>query len=101
DRMKLALNGLVVVALIIDEDDAILEDSWVALRGLPEITKDGADLAELIEDQIAEMLPRLDDRTVEDDTKLDEAMKRAARQVCQEEIGKRPEVTVMVSRLAT
>ncbi|MEM9319781.1 MAG: ribonuclease J, partial [Pseudomonadota bacterium] len=47
DRMKLALNGLVVVALIIDEDDAILEDSWVALRGLPEITKDGADLAEL------------------------------------------------------
>ncbi|MEM6607419.1 MAG: ribonuclease J [Pseudomonadota bacterium] len=99
DRMKLALNGLVVVALVVDEEDAILEDSWVSLRGLPEVTGDGADLAELIEDSIAEMLPRLDDRTVENDDKLDEAITRAARQICQAEIGKRPEVTVMVSRL--
>jgi ribonuclease J len=36
DRMKLALNGIVIVALIVDEEDEILEDSWVALRGLPE-----------------------------------------------------------------
>ncbi|MBF9036734.1 MBL fold metallo-hydrolase [Rhodobacterales bacterium HKCCE2091] len=99
DRMKLALNGLVVVALVVDEDDAILEDSWVALRGLPEMTDDNADLAELIEDEIAELLPRLDNRTVEDDDKLAEAITRVARQVCQSEIGKRPEVTVMVSRL--
>jgi ribonuclease J len=36
DRMKLALNGIVIVALIVDEEDEILEDSWVALRGLPQ-----------------------------------------------------------------
>ena len=100
DRMKLALNGLVVVALVVDEDDAILEDSWVALRGLPEVTRDGADLAEMIEDELADVLPRLDARTVENDDKLEEAIKRAARQTCQAEIGKKPEVTVMVSRLA-
>ena len=28
------------------------------------------------------------------------AMKRAARQVCQQEIGKKPEVTVVISRLS-
>ena len=100
DRMKLALNGLVIVALVVDEEDAILEDSWVALRGLPEITRDGADLAEMIEDELADLLPRLDARTVEDDHKLEEEIRRAARQTCQAEIGKRPEVTVMVSRLA-
>ena len=100
DRMKLALNGLVVVALVVDEEDAILEDSWVTLRGLPEITGDGADLAEMIEDELADVLQRLDARTVEDDEKLEEAVKRAARQTCQAEIGKKPEVTVMVSRLA-
>ncbi|MBF9032260.1 MBL fold metallo-hydrolase [Rhodobacterales bacterium HKCCE3408] len=99
DRMKLALNGLVIVALVVDEDESVLEDSWVSLRGLPEVTGDGADLAELIEDEIAEILPRLDARTVESDDKLDEVVTRAARQVCQAEIGKRPEVTVMVSRL--
>lgn len=100
DRMKLALNGLVVVALVVDEDDAILEDSWVALRGLPEITRDGADLAELIEDALGDMLPRLDARTVDNDDKLEDAVKRVARQTCQGEIGKKPEVTVLVSRLA-
>ena len=100
DRMKLALNGLVVVALVVDEDDAILEDSWVALRGLPEITRDGADLAEMIEDELVDVLQRLDPRTIDDDEKLEEVVKRAARQACQSEIGKKPEVTVMVSRLA-
>ena len=46
------------------------------------------------------ILQRLDARTTEDDDKLEEAITRAARQVAQAEIGKRPEVTVMVSRLA-
>ncbi len=99
DRMKLALNGLVIVALVVDEDDQILEDSWVALRGLPEMVGDGADLAEMIEDELAEILPRLDDRTVGNDDKLEEAIKRTARQICVTEIGKKPEVTVLVSRL--
>ncbi|MBO6602889.1 MAG: ribonuclease J [Roseicyclus sp.] len=99
DRMKLALNGLVIVALVVDEDDQVLEDSWVQLRGLPEIVGNGADLAEMIEDELAELLPRLDDRTVGDDDKLEEAIKRVARQVCVSEIGKKPEVSVLVSRL--
>ncbi|QBY00167.1 ribonuclease J [Rhodophyticola sp. CCM32] len=99
DRMKLAINGLVIVALIVDENDQVLEDSWVALRGLPELANNGADLAEMIEDDLSGLLPRLDDRTVGDDDKLEEAIKRAARQVCVSEIGKKPEVSVLVSRL--
>ncbi|MEM9756525.1 MAG: ribonuclease J, partial [Pseudomonadota bacterium] len=101
DRMRLAMNGLVIVALVVDEEDRVLEDSWVELRGLPEVTSDGADLGELIEDALSELLPRLGAGVVDDDDALDEAVTRAARQVCQAEIGKKPEVSVLVSRLMT
>jgi ribonuclease J len=99
DRMKLALNGLVAVALIVDEDDVLLEDSWVQLRGLPEVTNGGADLAEMIEDDLAEAIPRIDARTVMDDDKLEEAVRRIVRNLCLTEIGKKPEVAVLISRL--
>ncbi len=99
DRMKLALNGIVVVALIVDEDDDLLEDTWVALRGLPEIGERGEDLAGMIEEELAQALPRMGRKTIGDDDKLEEAVRRVAREVCISEIGKRPEVTVLVSRL--
>ncbi|NKX44361.1 ribonuclease J [Roseicyclus persicicus] len=99
DRMKLALNGLVAVALIVDEDDVLLEDSWVALRGLPETAGNGADLAEMIEDELAEAMPRFDGKTVNDDDRLEEAVRRVVRNLCLTEIGKKPEVTVLISRL--
>ncbi|WP_071673668.1 ribonuclease J [Nioella nitratireducens] len=98
DRMKLALNGLVVVAIIIDEDDEPLEDCWVELRGLPEMAGNES-VADMIEDQLSEVLPRLDNKTVMDDGKLEEAVRRVARQVCVSEIGRKPEVTVIISRL--
>ena len=98
DRMKLALNGLVVVALIVDEEDEPLEDCWVELRGLPE-TVGQQSLSDMIEDQLSELLPRLDGKTVMNDKKLEEAVRRVARQVCVSEIGRKPEVTVIISRL--
>jgi ribonuclease J len=99
ERMKMALNGMVVVALIVDEGDEILEDAWVAVKGLPEAGSSGVALQELIEDDLARMLPRLDARTVDDDEKLEDNVKRVVRQVCAQEIGKKPEVTLLVSRL--
>ncbi len=99
DRMKLALNGLVVVALIVDEDDEILADSWVELRGLPETVGKGESLADMIEDDLSEFLPVLKPKTISDDNKLQEEVRRKVRHLCQGEIGKKPEVTVIVSRL--
>ncbi|MCT4684343.1 MAG: ribonuclease J, partial [Roseicyclus sp.] len=99
ERMKLALNGLVAVAVIVDEDDVLLEDSWVQLRGLPETAGNGADLAEMIEDALAEAMPRFDAKTVMDDDRLQEAVRRITRNLCLSEIGKKPEVAVLISRL--
>jgi ribonuclease J len=98
DRMKLALNGLVIVALIIDEEDEPLEDCWVELRGLPEMVGNQS-LSEMIEDQLAEMFPRLTHKMVLHDDKLQDEVKRVVRQVCVSEIGRKPEVTTIISRL--
>ena len=99
DRIRLALNGLVMVTAIMDEDDRPLGDAWVELMGLPETGKTGRPLADRIEADLTEYLDRADERVLTDDDKLEEALRRIARQVAMEEIGKKPEVVVVVSRL--
>jgi len=99
ERMKMALNGMVIVAVIVDESDEAIEDAWVSLKGLPEVGSSGAPLQDLIEDQLSRMLPRLDAKILDNDDKLEEAVKRVARKICVREIGKKPEVTLLVSRL--
>jgi ribonuclease J len=100
DRIRLALNGHVVVTLILDEDDAPIGEPWAELFGLPETGRKGRDLAEAIEAELAEFLENAPAKVLRDDEKLDDAVRRVIRQVTVEEIGKKPEVTVVVSRLA-
>ena len=100
DRIRMALNGQAMVSVIIDEDDSPLPDAWVELSGLPETGRAGVPLARNIESELAAFLERADDRTVMDDDKLEEAIRKITRQVSMEEIGKKPEVTVVISRLA-
>ncbi|MDO5613210.1 MAG: ribonuclease J [Paracoccus sp. (in: a-proteobacteria)] len=99
DRIRMALNGHALVSVIVDEDDNVLPDAWVELMGLPDITRNGQPLARHIETELAEVLERADARMVHDDAKMDEAIRRATRQIAMEEIGKKPEVTVIISRL--
>lgn len=100
DRLKMALNGHVVVAVMVDEDDDLLEDAWVDIRGLSEVGTNGAPLLDLLEDELAQALARVDGRTAGDDDKLSDVVKRAVRQLCKEQIGKKPEVTTLITRLA-
>ncbi len=99
DRIRMALNGHALVSVIVDEEDNALPDAWVELMGLSDRTRGGADLAGHIEGELAEFLEGADARTVGNDAKLDEALRRITRQVSMEEIGKKPEVTVIISRL--
>src|SRR6056297_584116 len=99
DRIRMALNGHVMINVIIDEDDAPLGEPWVELMGLPETGRSRASLADVLEEDLAQFLGRAGDKTLGDDDKLDQGLRRAARQSAQTEIGKRPEVTVVISRL--
>ena len=100
NRIRMALNGHVVLTLILDENDEPLGEPWAEALGLPAEGRSRAPLVELIEAETAQALARLDDGTLLDEDKLDEALRRIVRQVCAEEIGRKPEVTVVTSRLA-
>lgn len=100
DRIRMALNGHVTVTLILDEKDEPLGDAWCEVMGLPAKGKSGAPFNEVIEHDLGQFLGRADDDLLADDVKLSEALRRAVRNSANSEIGRKPEVTVVVSRLS-
>lgn len=100
NRIRLALNGHVTVTLIVDEDGEALGEPWVDILGLSPVGRGGRDLAETLEGDLGEFVEGAGRKVMADDDKLEEALKRVVRQVTMEEIGKKPEVTVVISRLS-
>jgi ribonuclease J len=100
DRIRMALNGHVMATLILDEGDALLGDAWVEVMGLPELGRRGAPLVDTLETELGEFLNGVGVKVLRDDAKLEEALRRFIRTVAMEEIGKKPEVTVVISRLS-
>ena len=100
DRIRMALNGHVLVTVILDEDDEPLGEPWCELRGLPETGRSNAALVEVLEEDLNQFMGRAGDKTLTDDDKLEEGLRRIVRNTSQNEIGKKPEVTVVISRLS-
>jgi ribonuclease J len=100
DRIRLALNGHVVVTVIVDEDGEALGGAWCETMGLAQVGVSKAPLVDVLEEDLGQFLGRADRATLEDDGKLEENLKRIARQTSEAEIGKKPEVTVVISRLS-
>lgn len=101
DRIRMALNGLAMVTVILDEQDQPLGEAWVELMGLPAKGLNDRPLSETLEDELTEFMEGVGGKILTDDDKLDEALKRIVRQVSMEEIGKKPEVRVVISRLSS
>jgi ribonuclease J len=100
DRIRMALNGHVIVTLIVDENDEPLGDPWCELMGLPEKGRSNASLAEVLEADLGAWVNRAGRKAMRDEEKLEKELKRITRQSAMNEIGKKPEVTVVVSRLS-
>ncbi|WP_323770139.1 ribonuclease J [Antarctobacter sp.] len=100
DRIRMALNGHVVVTVILDEQDEPLGEPWCDLMGLPETGRSHAPLVDVLEEDLSQFMGRAGDKVRTDDDKLEEGLRRVARQTALNEIGKKPEVTVVVSRLS-
>ncbi|SFS06970.1 ribonuclease J [Yoonia litorea] len=99
NRIRMALNGQMVVTLIVDENDEPLGEPWVETNGLPEIGSSGAPLVEVVEEDLGQFVMRANAKTLRDDDKLEKELKSIARRTAQTEIGKKPEVMVIISRL--
>jgi ribonuclease J len=89
----------VTVTVIVDEEDEPLGDPWVDLMGLPETGSSNAPLSDVLEEDLSQWLGRANAKTLRDDDALHDGLKKVARQSALNEIGKKPEVTVVVSRL--
>ncbi|MAY88334.1 MAG: MBL fold hydrolase [Pseudooceanicola sp.] len=100
DRIRMALNGHVIVTLILDDEDELLGDPWCEIMGLPETGRSRAALVEVLEEDLSQFLNRANRKTLRDDAAIEEALRRIVRKTAQDEIGKKPEVTVVVSRLS-
>jgi ribonuclease J len=99
DRIRMALNGHVMVNVILDEEDEPLGEPWVETLGLAATGRSNAPLADVLEEDLSQFMARAGGKVLRDDDKLEEGLRRVARQSAQTEIGKRPEVTVVISRL--
>ncbi|MEL6608680.1 MAG: ribonuclease J [Pseudomonadota bacterium] len=98
DRMRMALNGHVMVSVILEEDEPVGEP-WVEIMGLAETGTSGAPLADVLEEDLNQFLMRASAKTLRDDDRLEEEMRRITRNSANSEIGKKPEVSIVVSRL--
>ena len=67
--------------------------------GLTDKGRGGRLLNETIETDLADFMDRAGRKVLKNDDKLDEEIRKVVRQIAMEEIGKKPEVTVVVSRL--
>ena len=99
DRIRMALNGHVTVTVILDEQDEPLGEPWCDTIGLPELGSSRASIIEVLEEDLNQFLMRADAKTLRDDDKLEEALRRIVRQSTKTELGKKPEVTAVISRM--
>ncbi len=99
DRLRMAMGGHVFVTLILDDENEALGAPWAEVAGLPIQGRSGRMLNEVIEDELDDFIGRAGHKVLADDDKLNDGLRRVVRQVVMEEIGKKPEVTVVVSRL--
>ncbi|MDA5557873.1 ribonuclease J [Shimia sp. MMG029] len=100
DRIRMALNGHVIVTVLLDEDDEPLGEAWCEVMGLPEMGRSQAPLVDVLEEDVTQFLGRAKEKTLSDDDKLEGDIRRIVRNAARDEIGKKPEVTVIVSRLS-
>jgi ribonuclease J len=100
DRIRMALNGHVMVNVILDENDDPLGEPWCEIRGLAETGRSNAPLVDVLEEDLNQLMGRVGDRVLTDDDRLEEELRRVTRQSTNNEVGKKPEVTVVISRLS-
>ena len=99
DRIKLAVNGIIFVNIIFDENDDMLGEPWCEIRGLPDFGQSECNVIDLLEEDLSPYIGRSKLSVIQDDDKLEKDIKRIARQTALTEIGKKPEVSVIISRL--
>ena len=99
ERRRLSLAGAVFIAVVLDEKGHVRGDPQVYLTGMPEEDRYGVAFENHAYDALDEAFDRLPLRKRGDDDKVAELLRRAVRSALRSRWGKKPQVTVMVTRI--
>ena len=100
ERLKIARNGHIVVSVVVDMDGDLIADPMVACLGAP---KDGhgwkAPLDEMVAKAVDDAIEGAHRKAKRTDDDIEQLVVRAARNIAVRHWGKKPVMTVLVSRL--
>jgi ribonuclease J len=99
-RIRMALRGHLAVSVLIDEAGRPTGGSWVEALGLPDSTRYPDGLEGACEAAVDKSLARAKRAEIDDDEKLERLVAQACTRTSLELVGKKPVVTVLISRLA-
>jgi ribonuclease J len=98
ERRRLAFNGQLSLAVVVDEAGRLAMPPQVTAAGMPEL-EDEKVLVDAIIEAVAAAVAKLDTRGRAKDDAIDEAVRRAARRVATSLTGKKPVCHIHVMRL--
>ena len=78
DRIRMALNGHVMISVILDEGEP-LGEAWVEIIGLPETGSSKAPLTDVLEHDLTQFINRAGRKTLADDDALEKELRNIAR----------------------
>lgn len=98
-RRKLANSGHVAVSIVLDRDYRIVEEPVVSTVGLPEADGNGDDIVSIIEEKVDQALEAMPRSRRSSDSRIRDVISQGIRKEIETVWGKRPLVTVLISRL--
>ena len=96
ERKKLSLAGVVSVAIAIDSKGTVVGNPAVEQMGLPELTRDGSPIADVVDDAIDDVLKTLPRAKMRDPDAVEQAVAKAIRGAVRNVWGKKPACHVLV-----
>jgi ribonuclease J len=96
ERRKLAFTGIVSVAIAVDDKGEIAGDPVIEVMGLPERTRQGESIPDLIADAVGDVLDGMPRAKRRDPEAVEQTVVRTIRSTVQQLWGKKPACHVLV-----
>ena len=97
NRRKLAIVGVVVVAIAVNRKGEVLCDPEIEFDGVPDFDAEGEEMYDIIADAVDGTLDSMPARKLRETEVLREAVRRSVRAAVNEVWGKKPIVKVLIS----
>ena len=97
NRRKLAIVGIVMVAIAMTRKGEVLCDPEIALDGVPEVDADGDEMYDIVADAVDGTLDSMPGKKLKEVEVVREAVRRSVRAAVSEAWGKKPIVKVLIS----